>query len=76
MILLTIYENGVRYYSAPVPHLPEDKKDTVISGDGIRVDCKIYEDGNRFDAIFQEISEMEFSVYEKDPLRFTAKKVF
>ena len=76
MTLLTIYENGVRYYSAPVPNLPEGQEDTVISGNGIRVDSKIYEDGSRFDAIFQEISDEEFSLYKKDPLTFTAKQVF
>lgn len=76
MILVAMYENGVRYYSAPVPSMPEDTTDTVINGAGIRVDTKVYECGVRIDSLFQEISEEEFALYKKDPAGFTAKQVF
>jgi hypothetical protein len=76
MILLTVYQNGVRYYSAPINELPKDESKTVIKGKGIRADCRIYEDGSRYDSLFQEITDDEFSIYKADPDTFTAKKVF
>lgn len=77
MILLTIYQNGERYFSAPVNELPvKDQNEIVINGNGIRCDVKTYENGDRFDSLFQEITDDEFSAYCKDPHNFTAKKIF
>lgn len=76
MYLVTIYNNGIRFFSAPVHSLPEDKGNVTISGNGLRVDCDIYNDGDRFDTIYQEITEDEFEQYKKDTDIFTAKRVF
>jgi hypothetical protein len=65
------------YYCAPVNELPnKNESETIIKGKGIRCDVKICENGRRFDALFQEITDDEFSAYCKDPHNFTAKKIF
>lgn len=76
MYIVTIYENGRRYFSSPSETLPSDESDTTIKGDGIRTDCKMYDDGSRHDAIFQKVTEQEFALYKADPSAFTAKQVF
>lgn len=74
MYLLTCYENGRRYYSAPIPGPAITGTETLVTPSMV-VAIKTFEDGAVFTSFQQEITPEEFEQYKKDPLSFTAKTI-
>lgn len=76
MYILTIYNDGKRYYSAPLQEMPPATEGTTISSPEIQTNATVYEDGNRIDSIVQKVTEEEFGMYVKDPGTFTTERIF
>ena len=77
MWLLTIYQNNVRYYSAPVPTPTKEERlngDITISTKSLLISYDKDSTGT-YISIKQEITDEEFQFYKNHPETFTIKNL-